>query len=68
MPFVVENYQSSALKKPNIKEFVDCSKWNSIMARRECWSLVPKLEQDYFVVIYCIAIYLLADSYLSVSW
>jgi hypothetical protein len=24
--------------------------------------LVPKLEQDYLVVIYCIAIYLLADS------
>jgi len=24
--------------------------------------LVPKLEQDYFVVIYCIVIYLLADS------
>jgi len=23
---------------------------------------VPKLEQDYFVVIYCIAIYLLANS------
>jgi hypothetical protein len=31
-------------------------------SRHNCWSLVPKLEQDYLVVIYCIAIYLLADS------
>jgi hypothetical protein len=40
----------------------------SFGTKEECWSLVPKLEQDYFVVIYCIVIYLLADSYLSVSW
>jgi hypothetical protein len=34
----------------------------SFGTKEECWSLVPKLEQDYFVVMYCIAIYLLADS------
>jgi hypothetical protein len=33
-----------------------------MMHKLYCWSLVPKLEQDYLVVIYCIAIYLLVDS------
>jgi hypothetical protein len=38
----------------------------SFGTKEECWSLIPKLEHDYFVVIYRIVIYLLVDSIIQI--